>query len=245
MKIISNFKDYYDYVAFQYGIDNSIVYNRQPFKADKDSIKKNYRNTGIFNNIPTFSKWDTASRKIVDAYDRDIFKVRWLIINGRKFLLVSELDVKSLPCPRHSEFKLISEEQYNRMVQHYRKHQYSLLSSSRIETLEYYHGQNDDSFDVLVKLSKELGTPVFEYDGYGFGEYCINGAEIYNKIPNLQELGIGSVYSPEQLYQDLSYFIGNIMKDNPDIKPPVTIEDSYKITGHGFDIKQSFRHRKK
>lgn len=110
--------------------------------------------------------------------------------------------------------------------------------------LEYYHGQNNDSFDILVKLSKELGTPIFEYDGYDFGEYYIMDGNMYNKIPNLQELGIASVYSPEQLYQDLSYFIGNIMKDNPDINPPVIIEDIHKITGHGFDLKQSFRHRK-
>jgi hypothetical protein len=34
------------------------------------------------------------------------------------------------------------------------------------------------------------------------------------------------------------------MKESPDIKPPVEIHDKDKITGHGFDLKQSFRHRK-
>lgn len=51
--------------------------------------------------------------KIVDAYHKDIFKFRWLIINGKKFLLASEMIENSLPSPRYSNYRLISEDQYN------------------------------------------------------------------------------------------------------------------------------------
>jgi len=46
MKIISNYKDYYDYIAGIYGIDDSIVYERhhQEIKSDYDYKKRSHVN---------------------------------------------------------------------------------------------------------------------------------------------------------------------------------------------------------
>jgi kynurenine formamidase len=59
----------------------------------------------------------------------------------------------------------------------------------------------------------------------------------------LADLGLPRIYDAQQLYQDLSYFLGNQMHENPDTKPPVNISDKDRIAQHGFD-QQSFRHRK-
>jgi hypothetical protein len=48
-----------------------------------------------------------------------------------------------------------------------------------------------------------------------------------------------------QMYQELSYFMGNTIKEHPDTEPPVEVSNNCKIINAGFDLKQSFRHRMK
>ena len=93
-----------------------------------------------------------------------------------------------------------------------------------------------------------MQAPVFEYSHiHSFGNILTHGYNVvYNhyKVPILSELGIPNIIPAEKIFQELSYFIGNIMKESPDIAPPVEIENDLRIEGHGFDLKQSFRHRK-
>ena len=60
----------------------------------------------------------------------------------------------------------------------------------------------------------------------------------------LEDLGFASLMNAEQLYQDIATYITNVLRSNPDITPPVQVSDKDKIGQHGFDLKQSFRHRK-
>lgn len=60
-------------------------------------------------------------------------------------------------------------------------------------------------------------------------------------VPNLGELGFGGILSPEQCYQELSYFIGNVLCDSPDLKLPCEINNEERIIAAGFDLKNSFR----
>jgi hypothetical protein len=67
---------------------------------------------------------------------------------------------------------------------------------------------------------------------------------VSDRIPVLQDVGFASIMSAEQCYQEISHFLGNVLRESPDIKPLVEIDDKYKIIGAGFDTKTSFRHRK-
>lgn len=67
---------------------------------------------------------------------------------------------------------------------------------------------------------------------------------IEGKTPRLKDLGLSSLYPAEALYQDIAYFVGNVLHPSPDLAPPVFIADKDKIVQYGFDLKQSFRHRK-
>jgi len=51
------------------------------------------------------------------------------------------------------------------------------------------------------------------------------------------------IKSPEILFQDVYSYISNVLRENPDVKPPVEVANENKITAAGFDIKKSFRHR--
>ena len=55
---------------------------------------------------------------------------------------------------------------------------------------------------------------------------------------------VAGIMSAEQCYQEISHFLGNVLRENPDTKPPVQVDDKHKIIGAGFDTKTSFRHRK-
>lgn len=48
--------------------------------------------------------------------------------------------------------------------------------------------------------------------------------------------------SIEKLSQEISYCIGNVILNKN--APPIEVENNIKILGHGFDLKESFRHRK-
>lgn len=90
----------------------------------------------------------------------------------------------------------------------------------------------------LVLISRKLNAPVFTYrldDGF---------VSVDGEIPILKDIGIDKLIPPEQLYQDISYFMGNIIKESPDMMPATKMTDKEKIQQHGFDLKQSFRHRK-
>lgn len=93
-------------------------------------------------------------------------------------------------------------------------------------------------YKIAHKLHKETKQPVLEFD-YGAGGLCVS-----NLVPKLGELGFASIIPAETLYQDIEWYFANVIYHGVDINPPVTISDTDRITQHGFDLKQSFRHRK-
>lgn len=224
MKIISNYKDYYDHIAYQYGADPLIVYNRKPFFVDP-TIQREMQNIMRLADI-----YHPGQREASSLQE----KFKWLIINAKLYLLYAEDKVN---------FKLFTQNDYYDLKEYFETHFYW----RRIASYEQYIG-NESLTDKLIAISNKLQTPIFEYSGlYSFGEVLTHGHDIvynYYKVPVLADLGIPSYISAEKLFQDISYFIGNVMKDSPDIKPPVEIENDLRIEGHGFDLKQSFRHRK-
>ena len=64
------------------------------------------------------------------------------------------------------------------------------------------------------------------------------------RTPVLAELGLPSLLSAEQIYQEIAYFVGNVLLPSPDTRPPVEVDNKHKIIAAGFDLRESFRHRK-
>lgn len=118
--------------------------------------------------------------------------------------------------------------------------------------------QYGQPYRFLEKMHKQIGSPILIIYGEVNDRSLSSQVHRYRlsplfigptpePIPNLSEIkGLAKVYTPEQIYQDISYWVTNVLNTSPDVQPagapPQT--DKEKIVAHGLDLKQSFRHRK-
>jgi hypothetical protein len=98
---------------------------------------------------------------------------------------------------------------------------------------------NDEYLEKVVQLSRIVNSPVFTFTVSRADVVHVDG-----NIPILGNMGVPALLSAEQLYQDISYFIGNTMKDTPDGMTVSPMSNTEKISAAGFDLIKSFRHRK-
>lgn len=224
MKIISQFKDYYDYQATMYGGgDPNIVYHRKPLGAlcETNSLRY-YKN--VEQCLPKYARFQHEIRyRILDA------ELQYLVVCGTAYPIIALRN--SNGCS--GTFVMYDPEQHSKYV----------------ADVSRYAGEHIPSYvqsSRLIDLSIALGHPVFivtrvRYDrDTSTSTYSIAG-----DCPKLSSLGFASLSPPEKLYQDLSYFVGNTMlSPSPDNMPIVPMTDREKILSHGLDPKKSFRHRK-
>jgi hypothetical protein len=146
---------------------------------------------------------------------------KWVIVAGRYYLIISP------------EYK-------DEWVLYSSKHP---LANRLVGNSRMYIGQEDNN---LIELSRILKAPVFCVKGtnYNWRAKRID-IEVGYDIPNLGELGFASIIPPEQMYQDIYYFMGNVIHISPDMmpEPNPAMTDKERIISHGFDLKASFRHR--
>lgn len=219
MRIKSRFKDYYDYVAHAYGGgDERVVYVREPFK-DEHTV--------------AYSKSDFLR---YDHYIKEYgVDVKYLVINGRFYVMASILHENGL----RDKVRLLTEENFGHCVGKVFR-TYSKFVARNIEWSKYFGIESE----VATEISQQIGQPIFivnhiEWDRktrtYRF--------TVDQNIPVLQECGINHHIQPEQLYQETAYYISNKMVTSPDLVVVDSMSDKEKIVQHGFDIRQSFRHR--
>ncbi len=205
MRIISKWKDYYDYLSWHFGQDNSIIYKRKPFSSE----------IGI-------------SKKDLPQLPNDVFinyRFKWLSICSVLFLLVEKREANG----SYGPWKMYSTDDFSDEF------------NSKLNKNYFFNGSYTQhigkSSPLVLELHKQVSAPVFCF------VTVWNGCYIDDIIPKLDVLGIPSVYPAEQIYQDISYFIGNTLTPSPDTVVPNISSDKEKILQHGFDLKQSFRHR--
>ncbi len=211
LKIISKFKDYYDYIGHQMGmIDPKIVYDRNVKLSTTAEIKKL---------IIKINPFPYSCYKLL-AFDMEI---KFLCVNGKMYTLYRMYT-------KEKNYKVLSKDIFD---QYFRKVFYYKNSHS--------FNPYDKSF-LIDDLSIAIGQPVFIINRY-YPSQRNESLYIEESIPILQNLNFPSIQAPQILYQELEHYISNVLRTNPDTLVPVEVEDKHKITQHGFDIKQSFRHR--
>lgn len=230
MKIKSNFKDYYDYIANQYGGgDPKIVYLRHRLGTVED-----IGGTTIVRGITVRSDAKLPGyqlpRLIHDKSNYHTNSWKDLVVCGRVFPILPDA---------------VGSNKY--VVFDPAKHSHLILPGRNQEKYMEYspYWQDHAQSKGAISLHRELKTPVFvvnhEFRYQKYTEYHISG-----EYTILNDMMLAPYFPADQIYQELSYFIGNIMNDSPDMmplpKPPMT--DKERILSHGFDLKQSFRHRK-
>jgi hypothetical protein len=72
-------------------------------------------------------------------------------------------------------------------------------------------------------------------------------ARFYVEDPNgilnarLKDFGFEKIKDSFTAFQEISMYLANILVEQKEI---ATVDDKHRIERHGFDLKQSFRHRK-
>ena len=227
MKISSKFKDYYDYVANMHGGgDPSIMYIRNrltPFRFEGGS---SYSSDLPIVQVGIRGLPRTHSLLTGGGY----YNTKWLAVMGKYYLMVSYVDHNMCMNP----WRILDPVEHQKL--------YENLTSKRFfgETKggDYWVGSPDDK---LLELTRKVGAPVFIFSATNLRE---NTILVEPEIPILRDIDFQKFFSPEQFYQELAYFMGNTMHVSPDLSPPSKSTDKEKIQQHGFDLKQSFRHRK-
>lgn len=214
MIIKSKFKDYYDHIAHIYGGgDPKVVYDRKPFVNPTAGSVVSY-----------FLHDTKAKLSVVPRYfDKMDFSISFLVVAGQEYVLVTnkKLETSVLNKNRHPE-----------VFQYFSRYSRGFYANQR--------ATNSD----LITLSRELNSPVFIYHNLGYDFRVRKHAHVYveKNIPRLSEIGFASIVPPEQVYQDIAYFLGNVIHESPDTAPPVEVSNKDKILQAGFDLKTSFRH---
>lgn len=217
MKIISKFKDYYDYISHLYGVDNKIVYERNlyiNFSTPKDNIHVTGKDVDIVN--LHFNSGECS-------YDYRYF---WLIICGRRFLLYGSCNT--------TKWKIFdnTDDKFAKLLPISKSR--NIYFGNRFYTPEYFMGEfSQKNLDFNIKLK----CPIVMC-----GKYYRNGpVPTFTESPILGDVeGFVKMYPAEQIYQDIYYFMANQINGSPDLNPPVDVSDKYKIEYHGFDA-VSFR----
>lgn len=220
MQIKSYFKDYYDHVAHVYsGGDPKCLY-----------IRTRVAEREVIDGTTYAGHLDVKQKDIVNlpntAYDVTEKKYyKWLAVCGKYYLLVSDAHKLHNPV-----WDVYTEEKYpdvhSRLVGRW---------SSRREIVDAI-GNFSTS---LLELSRKVNAPVFTFDK----NYRDDSITVDGEIPILGNIGFAGIMDSQQIYQELSYFVGNVIKTSPDLAPVTVMSDKEKVSQHGFDVRKSFRHR--
>ena len=227
MKIFSRFKDYYDYVANMYGGgDPSIMYMRNrltPFRFEGGS--------SYSSDLPIVQEGIRGLPRIhYSLTGVGYYNTKWLAVMGKYYLMVSYVDRNMSMNP----WRILDPVEHQKLYENLT----SKKSFDETKGGDYWLGSPDDK---LLELTRKVGTPVFIFSATNLLE---NTILVEPEIPILRDIDFQKFFSPEQFYQELAYFMGNTMHVSPDLSPPSKSTDKEKIQQHGFDLKQSFRHRK-
>ena len=205
MKIISKYKDYYDYLTGVYGIDEKIVYDRRfsrvitPDDMSSDNITPVNASFSICNS--RFDFWR--------------YKGKW-------YHTPEELDEMSRLYDSDRGLK-------------------RRVYGNRWERSIHNHSSEKVRYtDANIKARQ----PVLISGGILFfdSEVYKSKAGVAYAVPILKDFPIPKYLDAETIYKAITEFMG-WLKDNPEIPNKQTNEE--KIVSHGFDLKDSFRPKKK
>lgn len=258
MKFFGKPKDYYDHQAYVWGVDEKIIYDRAPFWPAKPPLFEG--------GDPIYEdKKFVFTERLLLAYEvagKPWRFYQFLAVCGRLYPLVDAApDGKIYPTNyiwgqfetkpemrleifREDHHTWVSEQNPPRWGRRWDEHQIYEWEKPLTQM------KVGDELPALEWLSKEVHQPIFlitKMDTTGF--YNNRGTctfEVSPHYPVTADMGLGQMITPDKLYQEVGYWLTNIINPSPDVmpdgKPPQT--DVEKVVAHGFDKKVSFRKRK-
>ena len=240
MKIISKFRDFYDYKVAKYGMDEKLVYTRKTYCEYFQVLIGNISNINIDYRISEddFNKNLKDDIKPID--EKNIHKILFI---GEKLIhlfftengVYTHFDAKNLDVSKGKyqsysskeitfndgrNFEITTDFGWDKLFSYDRK---KLFSSMRI-----------DKSDIIFNEPMIL----IEYFGKSYNKNLKYHRPLYKFTynPNLSQMGV--YIDADFVWQSLVEFLSN-KRSEKEISPEVSNEN--KILSKGFDLKTSFR----
>ena len=238
MKIISKFKDFYDYKVTKYGVDEKLVYTRKTYCEYFQVLIGNISNINIDYRISEddFNKNLKDDTKPID--EKNIHKILFI---GEKLIhlfftenaVYTHFDIKN-----ENDLRKLNDFQYKKEITFKDGKKFNIFSKfgSDWKDLLFYNRKKLITYDI-DKDDIILNEPMLLIELIGTSKssrYLYTYKFTYN--PNLSKIG---VYIDEDfIWQSLVEFLSN-KRSEKEISPEVSNEN--KILSKGFDLKTSFR----
>jgi len=234
MKIISNYKDYYDGCQ-KYGIDTTIQYIRK--EQNIDLLGKDL-------NLPT-SQQLSLGRTFYNNFIKSVSIIGFCGKLYPYFTFINEQNVNDIHIINNikdmcifiethlkkEEIKSFYEEKKHSYFRHGLDLLYDFTHNMVNNYFNTYSG-SEDSLDLFDKYK----VPIFKVEQKEREKYTLT------LNPNLKELNFMKLIDPFTAYQEIEMFISGVIGvQNPEL---IQISDKYKIEKKGFD-KWSFRKQSK
>ena len=241
MKIISKFKDFYDYKVAKYGMDEKLVYTRKTYceyferfvidvytgsdnRISEENFNKNLKENFEYSQGINFHKILFIGEKLIHLFFTE---------NG----VYTHFDAKNLDVSKGKYQSYYSKEiTFNdeRNFEIYTDFGYAWDKLFSYDRKKLFSSMKIDKSDIILNEPMIL----IEYFGESFDKNLKYHSSVYKFTynPNLSQMG---VYIDEDfIWQSLVEFLSN-KRSEKEISPEVSNEN--KILSKGFDLKTSFR----
>ncbi len=218
MRILSSFKDYYDFPPFGYDTNDALVYER---KAEEIAMDNNYH----------------LQQGRIYVHEKDMEEAKDYIVSGRRQYTDMERYYLFI-CDRcfilYMPWQKILEGYEHNRAQLYRPVKCLTTLNGLPETKKRWNTTKYTDFDnieittEIPKLNSILDCPVLLAKPHN------SGMTVYKNV-SLRDLGF-DVMTVEQVYQEIEMFLGR----KKDIVVN-TLSDKERETAKGFDVEKSFR----
>ena len=237
MKIISKFKDFYDYKVEKYGVDEKIIYNRItkifrnfPRIFTKNEVQPDYNNKILFVGDKIVLVFKTKEKLYTqfDLEDIELLKAKNSNVRVKNFsYYMKDSEITFLDGNTIFVNSFINIDLYD-LLKMNRKTFYNFFIKNKKDFFDI--DEENNFFNEPIVLIEFLEN-VTDHDNR-------RSTSVYKKTynPNLSQMGI---YIDEDfIWQSLVEFLSN-KRSEKEISPEVSNEN--KILSKGFDLKTSFR----
>ena len=237
MKIISKFRDFYDYKVEKYGVDEKIIYNRitkifTNFSRifTKNEVQPDYNNKILFVGDKIVLVFKTKEKLYTqfDLEDIELLKAKSSNVRIKNFFYhMKDSELTFLDGNTIVVNSIVDVDLYE-MLQMSRKTFYNFFIKNEKDLLNI--DEEDNFLNEPIVLIEFLEN-VRDHDKR-------RTISIYKRTynPNLKELGL--YFDTDFIWQSLVEFLSN-KRSEKEIAPEVSNDN--KILSKGFDLKTSFR----
>ena len=240
MKIISKFKDFYDYKVTKYGVDEKLVYTRKTYC---EYFQGFFRDINIDYRISEddFNKNLKENTKVTD--EKNIHKILFI---GEKLIhlffiengVYTHLDIKN-----NEDLRKFTDFEYRKEITFKDGKKFNIYTRFK-DDWEYLLSYDRKKL-INLNINKDnviLNEPILliEYIGKCNNEKAKRyySYSLYKFIYNSNLSQIGVYIDADFVWQSLVEFLSN-KRSEKEISPEVS--DENKILSKGFDLKTSFR----